>query len=133
MSLMPWEPAKFDVLVPDMNKQHQQLVSIMNRLYDRHEAKAGKPELDKILLELRDCTLRHFRDEEAFFDKAGFPGAANHKIIHKKLVEDFTTHYGAFAKGNGEISKEFFNFLRLWLRSHIMHIDRKYGEFVQHG
>lgn len=134
MSLMDWDSAKFDILVPKMNDQHQKLVGIMNKLYERHAAKAPKSELNKLLLELRDYTILHFRDEEALLDKMQFPQTRTHKNIHQKLLEDFTAHYAAFANGNGEISSKFFDFLRLWLTSHILHIDRKYGDYsVQQG
>lgn len=132
MSLMNWDSAKFDVLVPKMNDQHQTLVGIMNRLYDRHAAKAPKAELNKLLIQLRDYTIKHFREEEEMLQQISFPHLDRHKIIHQTLLEDFTSHYNAFVAGSGEISKAFFDYLRLWLTSHIMHIDRKYGEFATH-
>ena len=131
MNLMDWDPKKFDVLIPKMNDQHQKLISIMNKLYDRHKSKASKDELNKLFIELRDYTLLHFREEEAMFDSMQFPQAAQHKMIHKALLKDFTTHYEKFQKGAGEVEPEFFDFLKLWLTSHIMHVDHKYGEFSQ--
>ena len=130
MNLMDWDATKFDIHVPKMNSQHQKLVGIMNRLYDRHHAKAPKAELDKIVLELRDYTVLHFREEEALLDKLEFPQRQVHKSIHQKLLEDFGTHYQAFA-ATGLLSEKFFDFLRLWLTSHILHIDRKYGDYAQ--
>jgi len=132
MSLMDWDAKKFDVLVPKMNEQHQKLVTIMNKLYDRADAKAPKAELNKLLVELRDWTIKHFREEEQMMQQMNFPKFAQHKSIHDKLLEDFTRHYTAFSAGNGELASAFFDFLRLWLTSHIMHIDRKYGEYTQH-
>lgn len=132
MSLMQWDAQKFDVLVPDMNREHQHLIGIMNRLYDAAEAGANKAALDKLLIELRDYTLKHFRDEEAFMAKVGFPHLDNHRRMHQKLVQDFVRYYEEFAAGTGELPKAFFNFLRLWLTAHILNIDHRYGEFVQH-
>lgn len=132
MSLMNWDLAKFDVHVPDMNREHQHLIAIMNRLYDRAEAKAPKAELDRILIELRDYTLKHFRAEEAYMARIGFPQRENHQRMHQKLVQDFLRYYEEFAAGPGELPKAFFNFLRLWLTAHILNIDHRYGEFTQH-
>ena len=129
MTLMEWDATKFELAVPKMDDQHKKLIDIMNRLYDRHHANAAKPELDKLLIELRNYTLLHFREEEALLEKMQFPQYARHKLIHEQLLTDFSKHYQAFAAGNGEISSAFFDFLRLWLTSHIMHIDRKYSEF----
>jgi len=131
MTLMEWDSNKFDVLVPKMNEQHQKLVAIMNKLYDRADGRAPKPELNALLVELRDWTVKHFREEEDMLQQMKFPQFARHKSIHDKLLEDFNHHYNEFSKGSGQLSPTFFEFLRLWLTSHIMHIDRKYGEFTQ--
>jgi hemerythrin-like metal-binding protein len=129
MSLMDWDAKKFDILVPAMNDQHQKLIAIMNKLYDRHAAKAPKAELNLLLVELRDYTIKHFREEEALLESMQFPQVRMHKSIHEKLLSDFTEHYNTFCAGTGAISSGFFEFLRLWLTAHILHIDRKYGEF----
>jgi hemerythrin len=129
MTLMNWDAKKFDILVPKMNDQHEKLITIMNRLYDRHAAKASKPELNKLLIELRDYTIRHFDEEEAMLEHIEFPQLDRHKIIHQQLLDDYTKHYNAFAAGAGAIAPAFFEFLRLWLTAHILHIDRKYGEY----
>lgn len=129
MALMQWNPQQFDVHVPKMNTQHENLVRLMNQLYDQHQAGARKPELDALLIKLRDLTVQHFNEEEAFLDSIGYPGASTHKKIHQELVTNFGQHYRAFAAGSGEISSDFFGFLKLWLTAHIQHVDRKYGEF----
>jgi hemerythrin len=128
VTLMAWDAQKFDVLVPKMNEQHHKLIDMMNTLYGRAEAKAPKAELQKLLNQLHDYTVMHFREEEALLDQMSFPGATRHKSIHGQLLADFGTHLDAFNKGPGTLSHAFFDFLRLWLSSHIMHIDRKYGE-----
>lgn len=128
---MDWDANRFDVLVPEMNRQHEKLIGIMNKLYDRHAAKAPKAEVDALLIELRDWTVKHFHDEEVELQKMQFPQLERHKSIHRKLLEDLTAHYDAFSAGSGSLSLEFFEFLRLWLTSHILHIDRKYGEYSQ--
>lgn len=131
MSLMDWDVKKFDVMVPEMNAQHEKLIGIMNKLYARADAKASKAELDRLLIDLRKFTIQHFREEEAMLDQVGFPQRDRHKSIHAKLLEDFGTHYDTFSKGPGVLSPAFFEFLRLWLTSHIMHIDRKYSEYCR--
>lgn len=129
MSLMAWNAAKFDVLVPKMNDQHHKLVDMMNTLYDRASANVGKAELGQLITQLAQYTVRHFREEEAMMEALQFPELPRHKIIHQKLLDDFAFHQANFNQGDGSISPAFFDFLKLWLTSHIMHIDRKYGEF----
>ena len=130
MTLMIWDAKKYDVLVPQMNDQHHRLIDMMNRVYDRHAARANKAELNQLLTNLRQYTIQHFDQEERMLESIGFPQLDRHKIIHEQLLADFGKHYDAFAAGTGAISQKFFDFLKLWLTSHIMHIDRKYGEYA---
>lgn len=129
-TVMDWDAKKFDVLVPKMNDQHEKLVAMMNHLYLRHDGGAGKVELDRLITDLKNYTIKHFAEEETYLTGINFPQLAMHKSIHKKLLEDFESHHKSFTTGPGKLSPQFFEFLRLWLTSHIMHIDRKYGEFA---
>lgn len=131
MTLMPWDEKKFDVHVPKMNAQHHGLVDVMNKLYDRAAAKAPKAELSKLITELKQRTVQHFRDEEALLASVNYPQLESHKSIHAQLLEDFGKHSNAFETGPGVVAAEFFNFLKLWLTAHIMHIDRKYSGHCQ--
>jgi hemerythrin len=59
-------------------------------------------------------------------DKIKFAGADTHKIIHKQLLEQVTAYITEFKK-TGKLTDAFFNFLSVWLTSHIKGIDMKYG------
>lgn len=128
MSLLPWDAQKFDVLVDEMNRQHHGLVDAMNELHDRAHAGADKAELTRLLQHLEVLTVRHFRDEEALLVRQHYPQLEIHKGIHAKLLKELAAHKQAFLSGPGRFTKEFFDYLELWLRSHMMHVDRKYGE-----
>jgi hemerythrin len=79
-SLFIWDASKFSVSVASMDQEHQQLILIMNRLHEMNQAKATKPELMGILKELATYTVKHFKDEEAYFEKLpNYPHAAAHK------------------------------------------------------
>jgi hemerythrin len=52
-------------------------------------------------------------------------------MIHQKLLTDFGRHAEQFAAGSGQIDKGFFDFLSLWLRSHICHLDTQYGQLAR--
>jgi hemerythrin len=61
-------------------------------------------------------------------EKIGWESVDVHKYIHKSLLETFTKHYQNFLD-QGQLTMEFFEFLRLWLAAHIQGIDKKYGDF----
>ena len=56
-----------------------------------------------------------------------FPDLRTHSFIHKSMLEKFTELHAAFRAGSGKVAKEFYDFLKHWLRSHICGIDRKYA------
>jgi hemerythrin-like metal-binding protein len=127
MTVLAWDPTRFDVGVAKMNDEHRVLVGLMNDIHDRAGAGAGKAELQALFEKLAEATVRHFSDEEAYMESIGFAELRTHKAIHAKLLADFTTHVARFEAGDGKVDKAFFDFLSLWLRSHICHLDVKYG------
>ncbi len=127
MGFFEWND-KLDIGVQDMNREHKHLLGIMNRLFDRNQAKADRAEIKGLLKELGEYTVKHFGDEEKYFDSIKFPESEKHKLIHKDLLEKFGAHVAAFDKG-GDLGDGFFAFLKMWLSGHIQGIDAKYGEF----
>ena len=127
MGFLDWS-ARFDIGVNEMNFEHQQLLKIMNHLYDRVQAQDSVADLALILKDLGDYTIKHFADEERYFDSIGFPGADTHKLIHKDLLAKFKAHVQQF-EASGRIDASLFEFLKMWLSAHIQGIDVKYGEF----
>lgn len=130
MSVFNWDPVKFDVGVAKMNAEHKVLVDLMNTIHARNAAGASKSELQGLLQRLAEATTRHFKSEEAYMQSLAFPSFDAHKLIHEKLLRDFGHHVQQFAAGDGQIGKEFFTFLSLWLRSHICHLDTQYGRLA---
>lgn len=131
MSFFTWDANKYSVKVKAMDDEHIELIRIMNSLYDLVDKKASKADLSKVLKQLGDYTVKHFKDEEAFFEKLpDYPQAEVHKQIHKDLLAKFTDHAKKF-ETTGELKADFFNFLKVWLTAHMTGIDLKYGEVSQ--
>lgn len=128
-SFFKWDKERLTTHVEAMDNEHIKLINIMNKLYERHEAKAGKGELLALIKELGAWTVTHFQHEEKFFDTLGYSQANVHKKIHKDLLERFMGHQAEFEK-TGVLSPAFFQFLKTWLTAHIMGIDVKYGEIA---
>ena len=129
MSLMEWSD-ELDIKVNDMNDQHKGLLDIMNQLFDQFNQGANFLILNALLTQLAQKTIEHFREEEIFMESIGYTGLDSHKQIHQKLLETLDEHIEAFNQSR-ELNRQFFDFLRLWLRSHIMGIDTKYAEVAQ--
>jgi hemerythrin-like metal-binding protein len=127
--LLKWDQTKYSVKVDKMDQEHQKLVGYMNVLYDLHQKKAAKPELQKALKDMAGYTVQHFSDEETYFKSV--PAYKNnvdaHLKIHKELLTKVTKFVEDFNKPDGKMTEEFFTFLKVWLTAHIGGVDMKYG------
>ncbi len=121
-----WDPAKYSVQVPKMDRGHQEIISCMNRLHTLREAKAPQAQLVKTVGDLCAITVKHFAEEEAYMASIGFADLAKHKIIHKTLLAKVMEHKSLF-EATGKLTEEFFSFLKVWLKAHICGIDIKYA------
>lgn len=125
-----WTEAELGLNVADMDKEHQQLIDRMNALYRGAQNKLPANELQGLIDDLAQFTVKHFSDEEAYMESVNFPGLATHKIIHQQLLTQFQGYVDEFKKTKN-ISPSFFNFLKVWLTSHIRGIDMKYSVFLK--
>jgi hemerythrin-like metal-binding protein len=121
-----WDPARLNLNIQDMDADHQAIVNCMNRLHELHGIGAGRAQLNMALDELIRVTVEHFADEEDYMKRIGFPDALKHGLIHKTLLERMEAFRMQF-KATGVLTEEFFQFLKMWLKSHICGIDVKYA------
>jgi len=128
MPFYEWDPKTLSVNVTEMDNEHQVLIKKMNAVFDAAKSGADRTSLDAVVSDFASYTISHFKDEEAYMEKMGFPGLATHRLIHKQLIEQVTAHIVEF-QSTGKLSEKFFSFLSVWLTSHIRGIDSKYGEF----
>ena len=123
----PWKPDSYSIGVDPMDDQHQQIVAIMNLLFDRNAERAPHQELCDILKDLVEVTVKHFSEEEKHMASIKYPGLEEHKGVHTKLLKELDMRVGLFRDGGGEIPDSLFHFLKQWLRGHILSVDREYS------
>lgn len=126
MAQFKWED-RFDIGVPEMNTEHKHLLQLMDKLEDAMLAKKPKPEIEQAFAKLADATVAHFQEEENLMERINFPDIAKHKLIHKNLILKLTALTSEFTQ-SGSIPPTLFDFLKMWLFSHIVGIDMKYAE-----
>ncbi len=123
---LEWDDS-YSTGVPRYDEQHKVLFKMVNDLYDAMQQKRTKEAVGQILRGLADYTVNHFADEERSFDQTGYPDVTNHKIIHKKLVDQVVDFIGKFQSGEAILSQDLLTFLQDWLVNHIKGEDKKYG------
>ena len=134
MSLMAWND-RLSVGIASIDKEHQELVSLLNGFYDAMQAGHGKESLAGVLAGLIDYTKMHFAHEEQLFAKTSYPDAAAHKKAHDELTHQVLEIQKKYNQGaTAALSSETLNFLKNWLLTHIQGTDKKYSSHLTtHG
>ena len=125
MPLLSWTE-EFSVEVQSIDRQHQKLFQMLNELHDAMKVGNGTKLAPAILTRLVAYTHEHFATEEALMKHAGYPGLAAHRAEHEKLTQQVAKMAKDLADGNAATTTSLLDFLRNWLRSHILTRDKSY-------
>jgi len=112
-----------------IDEQHKNLLSMINELYDAMKMGKGNDVLGNIINRLVDYTKEHFQTEEKLFVKYGYSLKDHHINEHKKFVQQVQEFKNGFETGKFGLSNKLLDFLKEWLKNHIMVTDKKYSQF----
>lgn len=137
MALIEWDDSlRLGIAVVD--RQHERLVGIINRLHQATIEGRGTDVIGEILDELIIYTATHFSMEEKYFAQFDYADAAEHKREHDALIEKVSAFASDFEKAlrdsRSDLAKELLQFLQIWWRYHMMETDSKFvALFKQKG
>ena len=121
-----WEDS-FATGVSLFDQQHKKLFDMINELHDAMQQKRSRDAIGRILNGLAEYTVNHFAEEERCFARTGYAEEAQHKQLHKKLVDQVVELLGKFNNGETLMTQEVITFLKDWLINHIQGVDKRYG------
>ena len=122
---------ELSVGIEEIDTQHRGLVDMLNRLY--HHAIEAPSDFDSvrdILKELVEYTVVHFATEESLFRIFKYPDMEAHTKQHEALKTQVQKIVHKVERREQKVDLELINFLRKWLRDHIMSSDKKYAPFL---
>ncbi len=125
--LIVWDSERMSTGVDSIDKQHQQLIQMINELHDACHQGTGKAEMSKMMGFLGDYVQTHFSHEEDIMEQTQCPARAKNKLAHDKFVQEFQKLAAAFEK-TGETTVVLLQLRQLvasWLTNHICSIDTK--------
>ena len=121
--------SKYEVGVPSIDEEHRQLFALIEEtdrvihselLHDKYD------EIVSIIDGLRDYTLFHFKNEEAYMESVGYEGLEAQKITHQAFIDKLNEIDLFDVDENQQQSlEELIGFLLNWLVNHIMKMDKK--------
>ena len=126
---------EFELEIGFVDEQHREIVRYINEIADIDEQKkAGAHPSLNTLLESFDgliaISTSHFAEEEALMDKYEFEGRETHKIIHKNLISKLVKLREQAVFDGFTMMENLLGFLNIWLKSHILGIDKKYADHI---
>ncbi|MCP5054844.1 MAG: hemerythrin family protein [bacterium] len=129
MALFDWQDS-YSVNINQMDAQHLRLVEMINELYRVLLSNNPDEFLGDILHRLVEYAGVHFRDEEELMTKYDYPEFDSHSKEHQAFVEKIIGYHKEFKAGTLTLSVEIVNFLKDWLKNHIVAVDQKYSSFL---
>lgn len=124
------------VNVVEIDDQHRELFSRINRLLGALDSRVAEAELRTLFSFLETYVVDHFGTEERYMDdfaQHGYPDAEHHKSEHRAFVRDlqeFKTDLEV-AEPSTQFIAEFKRWMRNWWMLHIRHVDKGLGSFLQ--
>ena len=127
MNFLEWDD-KYGVNVKEIDKQHQEIFKITNKLLNSIADGTGNEIVGDILQNLTDYITTHFRTEEYYFDKFNYPKSYSHKEEHEAFVQKVSEFKKSFEKGRENLYLDVTNFILNWLMSHVLLSDKEYAK-----
>lgn len=129
MPLMEWNDKKMSVGITTFDDDHQQIVGMLNELFDGVQAGRTKDVLGMTLEKLLALAGGHFSREEEYMARYGYTDLASHKAEHQRLTGQVVELKKKYQSGQTiTLSIEVLAFLKALVK-HIQEYDRKYGSF----
>jgi len=118
----------YTIGVETIDEQHQQLFEIANRIYDLLKNKLILDKYDgiiEIINELKDYTVYHFKEEEAYMESIHYKKFFSQKIAHDDFLAKMDTiDVKQIDNGQNIYLLEILDFVCDWLVHHIIEEDK---------
>lgn len=109
-----------------MDDEHKVLFGKINSLIETMQNKSSKQQIENAFNDLAAYTAEHFQHEERYMASIDYPQRHSHEKIHKKLLSQVAA-FGQQLKDGKLQERKLISFLKNWLVSHIMGIDKQYA------
>lgn len=126
MPLIEWSP-NLSVGVAEIDGQHQQLLSMLNRLYDTLGDPQRRHVVAQILDEAAEYAGLHFATEEKYMLQFSYPAYAEHKRLHDEFAVTIGRFRTELAEDRIGLTLDLGKYLLHWLYEHLMKEDMKYS------
>jgi len=129
MSFFEWTE-ELSVQVPEMDRQHQDLIMVVNELHDVMSDGKSLREKSAAISRLLKMAEWHFVNEEAMMYRIRYPQLQAHRTAHRRLIARVLEYKSDLDHPESSIGSELLLFVKNWLTGHFQEADRDYAQFV---
>ena len=129
MALLTWSYAS-SVGVRAMDDQHGILMDTMNELRLAAVRGLGREQVSEILDRLIEFTRMHFWSEEQLMEQYHFPGCAEHRAEHQRILAQILQSSHRVQHGEQMQMRPLLCFLQDSFTEHTESMDREYGPWL---
>ncbi|MCB0754274.1 MAG: hemerythrin family protein [Flavobacteriales bacterium] len=129
MSFGIWSE-KYSVQNVIIDEQHRRLLDILFRLERLVNRKSHPDEMVKLLKEMTDYAAEHFKSEERYMERIGYPRLSAHQEAHSRYTLEVLKYTLQHLEAAPDNPRELLNFLTHWWTDHILKVDMDYSKFA---
>ncbi len=130
MAEFHWEES-MSVGVSVLDVDHRKLVDILAHLQDSMGEAGNRQVIATTIDTLLDYSIEHFRHEEEAMHRHGYPDVQRHEEEHAALMERLREFKRNADDGHVASVIELMDFLGGYLTNHMLHSDKKLGNFLR--
>ena len=121
----------YSVGIKLLDDQHKGLLDFVNDLFSHATGNADEEHayFQKVIQQATEYISRHFGTEEECMLALKFSGYAEHKKAHDEFKFAVVKSINEYNAGKTMTLKNFANFLKDWIASHVIGMDKQYGAF----
>ncbi|OEU69059.1 MAG: hypothetical protein BA863_00765 [Desulfovibrio sp. S3730MH75] len=117
--------------VESIDDEHKKLIKIANSIIKMSRDFSDTDQFTRAMSYLREYTVLHFSNEEAYMVSINYPDLTKHSAEHarlKRIVKEFQSKI--YHKEEIE-SDEVLEFMKGWLVAHVLGSDMKIKEYIE--
>lgn len=132
---MLWKD-KYALGMPVVDAQHKELFKRVEAFVTTLRSSAAWEEkvqrVNETLAFMKGYVVEHFRDEEAYQRRIGYPGYEAHKKIHDDMVNYVLGVSAEYERSgyNEQLMQQFAGKLLAWLINHVAAEDQRIADYV---
>lgn len=113
------------------DQHHRGLALQLNHIKAAVTARAPAERVTDLLEGLRALAVLHFAWEEVLMMDAAVPAIDDHRLLHRRLLEDLDTLIARWTEGGfTELEAVLESDLKFWLIDHIRHVDQPMADGI---